>query len=80
MVVKVVPDTNYRENKMSAYLWKVTTKKQVRKLPAGASVEIIKNNTTGKPTQQEINLAYNAKYGVDGGSLSTSYYDIQLCK
>ena len=56
---------------MSAYLWKVTTKKQVGKLPAGASVEIIK---------REINEAYNAKYKVDGGSLSTSYYDIELCK
>ena len=59
---------------MSAYLWKVTTKKQVGKLPAGASVEIVKNNTNAKPTQKEINEAYNAKYGVDGGSLSTSYY------
>ncbi len=65
---------------MSAYLWKVTTKKQVGKLPAGASVEIVKNNTNAKPTQKEINEAYNAKYGVDGGSLSTSYYDMQLCK
>ncbi|MBF1586487.1 MAG: peptidase [Prevotella sp.] len=65
---------------MSAYLWKVTTKKQVGKLPAGASVEIVKNNTTGKPTQKEINEAYKTKYGVDGGSLSTSYYDIELCK
>lgn len=70
----------YRENKMSSYLWKVTTKKQVGKLPAGASVEIIKRNTNAKPSQREINEAYNAKYSVDGGSLSTSYYDIQLCK
>ena len=50
---------------MSAYLWKVTTKKQVGKLPAGASVEIVKNNTNAKPTQKEINEAYNEKYGVD---------------
>lgn len=65
---------------MSAYLWKVTTKKQVAKLPAGASVEIVKSGTTAKPSQKEINTAFNAKYGVDGGSLSTSYYDIELCK
>ena len=65
---------------MSAYLWKVTTKKQVGKLPAGASVEIVKNNTSGKPTQKEINAAFDAKYGVDGGYLSTSYYDMQLQK
>ena len=65
---------------MSAYLWKVTTKKQTGKLPAGANVESVKNNTTGKPTQKEINEAYKTKYGVDGGSLSTSYYDMQLCK
>ncbi len=65
---------------MSAYLWKVTTQKKVGKLPAGASVEIIKRNTTAKPTQKEINEAYNAKYAVDGGSSSTSYYDMKLCK
>jgi hypothetical protein len=55
-------------------------KKNVGKLPAGASVEIIKNNTSAKPSQKEINEAYNAKYGVDGDTLSTSYYDIVLCK
>ena len=65
---------------MSAYLWKVTATKQLHKLPKGASVEIIKNNTSAKPTQQEINDAFTAKYGVNGGSLSTSYYDMVLCK
>lgn len=47
------------------------------KLPEGASVEIIKNNTTAKPSQKEINEAFDEKYGVNGGSLSTSYYDIE---
>ena len=65
---------------MSAYLWKVTAKKQLNKLPAGASVEIVKSGTNAKPSQKEINEAFNSKYGVDGGSLATSYYDIVLCK
>lgn len=47
------------------------------KLPEGASVEIIKNNTNAKPSQKEINEAFDKKYGVNGGSLSTSYYDIE---
>lgn len=72
--------TQIREMNMSTYLWKVRTKNRVGKLPAGASVEIVKNNTSGKPTQKEINAAFNAKYGVDGGSSSTSYYDIELQK
>lgn len=63
---------------MSAYLWKVTAKKQLNKLPAGANVEIVKSGTNAKPSQKEINEAFNAKYGVDGGSLATSYYDIVL--
>ena len=65
---------------MSAYLWKVTTKKQVGKLPAGASVEIVKNNKSGKPTQKEINAAFDAKYGVDLGGFRTSKNNMQLQK
>lgn len=76
-----MPDTNLgKKNMATTYLWKVTTKRVVGKLPAGANVEIVKNSTTAKPTQKEINAAYNAKYGVDGGSLSTSYYEIVLQK
>ena len=31
-------------------------------------------------TQKEINDAFTAKYGVNGGGITTSYYDIVLCK
>lgn len=65
---------------MSAYLWKVTVKRKIGKLPQGASVEIVKNNTNAKPNQKEINDAFTAKYGVNGGGITTSYYDIVLCK
>lgn len=43
---------------MSSYLWKVTAKRNVGKLPAGASVEIVKQNTTAQPNANEITVAF----------------------
>ena len=49
---------------MSAYLWKVTAKRAVGKLPAGAWVEIVKNGTSASPNQREITQAIESKYGI----------------
>ena len=43
---------------MYSYLWKVTAKRNVGKLPAGASVEIVKQNTTAQPNANEITVAF----------------------
>lgn len=47
-----------------AYLWKVKAKRNSGKIPAGASVEIIKNGTSAKPNFNEISDAFNNKYGI----------------
>lgn len=49
---------------MISYQWTVKTKRIVGRLPVGAWVEIIKNNTTAKPTPFEIFKAFEAKYGM----------------
>ncbi len=49
---------------MISYQWTVKTKRIVGRLPVGAWVEIIKSNTTAKPTPFEIFRAFEAKYGM----------------
>lgn len=63
---------------MYSYQWTVKAKRQVGKLPAGAWVEIIKTNTTTKPTPLEIFKAFENKYGMRIPSVSTDMcFDIQ---
>ena len=52
-----------------SYQWTVKTKRVVGKLPAGAWIEIIKQNTV-KPTPQEIFKAFESKYGSKVPSVS----------
>lgn len=63
---------------MSATLWKVTAKKTVGKIPAGASVEIVKNGTTAKPNADEITAAFESKYGlrIPTGQANSAQFDI----
>ena len=49
---------------MASYLWKVTAKRNLGKLPAGASVEIVKQNTSAQPNANEITVAFANKYGI----------------
>ena len=63
---------------MYSVKWTVKAKKQVGKLPAGAWVEIIKTNTTAKPTPLEIFKAFERKYGMSIPSVSIDMsFDIQ---
>ncbi len=48
-----------------AYLWNVTAKRNNGKVTKGMSVEIYKNGTSAKPTQEEIADALNSKYNTD---------------
>ena len=52
-----------------SYQWTVRTKRIVGKLPVGAWVEIIKQNTV-KPTPLEIFKTFESKYGSKVPSVS----------
>lgn len=45
-------------------IWICTAKKQVGKLPKGASAEVIKHGTTAAPNDKEITAAFETKYAV----------------
>lgn len=62
---------------MISYQWTVKVKKPVGKRPAGAWVEIVKNNTSSKPSMLEIFKAFESKYGVRVPSVSDQYFDIR---
>lgn len=64
---------------MTSYLWKVTAKHEINKIPAGANVEIIKTGTNGAPRAEEIIDAFMKKYGlrIPCGSASGSHFDIK---
>lgn len=47
---------------MVSYQWTVRSKRVIGRLPIGAWVEIIKTNTTAKPTPLEIFRAFESKY------------------
>lgn len=61
------------------YLWIVTAKRNAGKLPAGASVEIVKQNTSARPTAKEIVSAFENKYGiaVSTGHANSGYFDFK---
>lgn len=61
---------------MYAYQWTVKAKRRVGKIPAGAWVEIIKTNTSMKPTMLDIYKAFESKYGVKIPSVSEQNFDI----
>ena len=56
---------------MVSYQWTVKSKRIVGRLPVGAWVEIIKTNTTAKPTPLEIFRAFESKYGMKIPTVST---------
>lgn len=56
---------------MISYQWTVRSKRVVGRLPIGAWVEIIKTNTTAKPTPLEIFRAFESKYGMKIPTVST---------
>lgn len=58
-------------NYMVSYQWTVRSKRVVGRLPIGAWVEIIKTNTTAKPTPLEIFRAFESKYGMKIPTVST---------
>lgn len=62
---------------MYSYQWTVKVKKPFGKLPVGAWVEIVKNNTASKPSMLEIFKAFESKYGVRVPSVSDQYFDIR---
>ena len=47
---------------MSNYLWKYTANRNIGNVTKGMAVEIMKTNTSSKPSQKEIALALNNKY------------------
>ena len=59
-------------------LWKITAKRANGKVLVGMSVEIAKNNTTGKPNAKDIAQAILTKYGIkaDLDKCHESYYEI----
>lgn len=50
---------------MSNYLWKYTANKNIGNITKGMAVEIMKTNTSSKPSQQEIAKALNNKYNTN---------------
>jgi hypothetical protein len=63
---------------MANVLYKLTAKKNVGKLPAGASAEIIKTTAQSGPSASEITEAFEDKYGIKipNGMANKSYFDI----
>lgn len=61
-------------------LWICTAKKQVGKLPKGASAEVIKHGTTAVPNDKEITVAFESKYGVKipNGLANKSNFDMEM--
>lgn len=49
---------------MVSYQWTVRSKRVIGRLTIGAWVEIVKTNTTAKPTPLEIFRAFESKYGM----------------
>lgn len=49
---------------MPSFCWKVKALKSTGPIAQGMEVEVIKQNTTGAPTQNEIRDAFNSKYSI----------------
>ena len=49
---------------MSSYCWKVKALKSNGPIAQGMEVEVIKKNTTGAPSGNEIRDAFSAKYSI----------------
>lgn len=49
---------------MSSFCWKVKALCSTGAIAKGMEVEVIKHNTTGEPSQNEIRDAFSAKYNI----------------
>lgn len=66
---------------MGRYLWKVTAKRSINKLPQGANVEIETTTSHSKPSSRDIAEAMEEKYGdcrIHSGNCSQSSFDFEL--
>lgn len=66
---------------MGHYLWKVTAKTSINKLPQGANVEIATTSKLSKPSSRDIAEAMEEKYGdcrISSGNCSLSHFDFEL--
>lgn len=50
---------------MPSYCWKVKALKSIGPIAQGMEVEIIKRNTTGSPSGNEIRDAFSEKYDIN---------------
>lgn len=65
---------------MAKYLWKVEVVKNSGQLVKGMSVEIIMENTSGKPLAKHIIEAIKNKYGVTVSSCHCTNSNFQFQK
>jgi len=49
---------------MASYCWKIKALKSTGPIAQGMEVEVIKNNTTGAPSGNEIRDAFSLKYNI----------------
>lgn len=53
---------------MSSYCWRIKALKSSGTIAQGMLVEVIKKNTTGAPSQNEIRDAFSEKYSIKAPS------------